>query len=233
MSHRQRRPRVAAASFALGCVAWGALLLVACQRPESAGPAPAGASPDMASPASSAPPSTAVPDAPAAAQPQVQATPSPRPTGVARPAVSAAPEATPASTPATTPAQTPQRAPAATPPPATSAPAVVDPGGPVAVAATKPGLTRVGVQKCGICHKRQRESWAASAHARRTPPLDCESCHGAGSGYVTLAVMKDAQRARAAGLVQPEAAFCQTCHRDGWQADMLPRVHAHKLPATP
>ncbi len=54
----------------------------------------------------------------------------------------------------------------------------------MAVAATKPGLTRVGVQKCGVCHKRQRESWAASAHARRAPPLDCEGCHGAGSEYV-------------------------------------------------
>lgn len=231
MKPRERHSRVGAASLVLACTAVSALLLAACARPESAGPAPVVASPAAATPVASAVPDAPEPGAPPATQPPPQAAPSPRATGLA-PVTPPAPEGTP--TPA--PAPTAPAAAAASPPPtspAASAPAVVDPGGPVAVAAPKPGLTRVGVQKCGACHKKQRESWAASAHARRTPPLDCEGCHGAGSEYAPLAVMKDPRKARAAGLVQPDAAFCQTCHRHGWQADMLSRAHAHKAPAAP
>jgi hypothetical protein len=107
----------------------------------------------------------------------------------------------------------------------------VDPGGPIAVAAAKPGLTRVGARKCGVCHRLQLASWTESAHAKRSPPLDCESCHGSGSEYSTLAVMKKPQQARAAGLVQPDATFCATCHRRGWLDDQLQKVHAHKAPS--
>jgi hypothetical protein len=109
-----------------------------------------------------------------------------------------------------------------------STPHVVDPGGTVQVEATKPGLTRVGAAKCKMCHKVQYESWAASAHAKRTPPLDCESCHGPGSEYRVLSVMKDPQEARAAGLVIPGREFCVTCHRGDWSDEMLARAHAHK-----
>jgi len=76
-------------------------------------------------------------------------------------------------------------------------PEIADPGGDVAVSPAKAGLTRVGAEKCKLCHKAQYSSWAASAHARRTPPLDCESCHGLGSEYKALAVMKDPAKARA------------------------------------
>ena len=65
--------------------------------------------------------------------------------------------------------------------PAPGANGVVDPGGEIAVEATRPGLTRVGAAKCGMCHKPQYASWSESAHAKRKPPLDCENCHGAGS----------------------------------------------------
>lgn len=227
MYQRQCRPWVAVAILALG----GTCLLAGCARPESAAPAPAAATPSAAA-------ATPAPSlAPASPAPQ-QARPSSRPPGGAQatpPATAQAPAVTPTASPASAPVPPmPQATPAAPPRPApTAAPKVVDPGGPVAVAAPRPGLTRVGVQKCGVCHKKQRESWATSAHARRTPPLDCEACHGPGSAYAPLAVMKDPQKARAAGLVQPEAAFCQTCHRDGWQADMLARAHAHKAPAGP
>ena len=105
---------------------------------------------------------------------------------------------------------------------------VLDPGGVVEVKATKAGLSRVGPEKCKMCHKVQFESWMASAHARRTPPLDCESCHGAGSEFRVLSVMKDLPRAKAAGLVLPGREFCATCHRSGWSDDMLVRAHAHK-----
>jgi len=130
-----------------------------------------------------------------------------------------------------TPAPTP---PAEEPPPATDAvtdAAVAEApaeGKLVAVVDTKPGLTRVGATKCKVCHKSQYASWVESKHAERTPPLDCESCHGSGSEYKKKSIMQDPEIARAAGLVIPEKSFCVGCHQDDWQDDMLERVHAHQ-----
>jgi len=100
----------------------------------------------------------------------------------------------------------------------------------VQVAATRPGLTRVGAEKCRVCHKLQYNSWSETAHAKRVPPLDCESCHGPGSEYKSLAVMKDPEKAKEAGLVMPTSTFCATCHRQGWSEDQLQKAHAHKQP---
>ena len=166
--------------------------------------------------------------------------PSPAPPKPAR----TAPKA-PAAVPAPIPAE--PSAPAA-PPPATAAPAVAqvtapakapaparpggpeiaDPGGDVAVSPAKAGLTRAGAEKCKLCHKLQYTSWADSGHARRKPALDCESCHGPGSEYKSLAVMKDPAKAKAAGLVEPGAAFCGKCHTGAWDPALLAKVHAHK-----
>lgn len=135
----------------------------------------------------------------------------------------------PSATDAPTPAP-----PTTEPPPATNGTAdaeeerTPDEGRLVAVADTKPGLTRVGATKCKVCHKVQYASWVESKHAKRTPPLDCESCHGSGSEYKKKSIMKDPELARAAGLVIPEQSFCVGCHQDNWQGDMLERVHAHK-----
>jgi hypothetical protein len=105
---------------------------------------------------------------------------------------------------------------------------VVDKGGVVAVAATKPGLSRVGNDNCETCHDVQFASWSESAHAARKPPLDCESCHGPGSEYSKNAVMKDPVKARAAGLVIPERSFCSNCHTKGVTDDFLKKAHAHE-----
>ncbi len=118
------------------------------------------------------------------------------------------------------------------PPPAESeeppASSIEDPGGVVEVTATKEGLSRIGASKCKMCHKLQYTSWSATAHAGRTPPLDCESCHGAGSEYKAISVMKDPQKAKAAGLVIPGREFCGICHQGKVSDEMLARVHAHK-----
>lgn len=92
----------------------------------------------------------------------------------------------------------------------------------------KAGLTRIGAEKCKLCHRLQYTSWADSGHARRKPALDCESCHGPGSEYKTAAVMKDPAKAKAAGLVEPGAAFCGKCHTGAWDPALLAKVHAHK-----
>lgn len=146
------------------------------------------------------------------------APPSPEPQSAPKPAAS---EPSPSS--ATPAAVAPAPAPSEK-----SASKVDDPGGAVSVASTNPGATRIGPEKCKICHKLQHASWAEGPHARRSPPLDCESCHGPGSEYKTLSTMRDLEKAKAAGLVLPDASFCATCHKRDWKSDMLSKTHAHK-----
>ena len=141
--------------------------------------------------------------------------------------LAAAPTPTPAPTPS---APAPAPVASTSPPPAApaAASAIADPGGTVAVAATKSGLERVGAESCGDCHDVQFESWAGGAHAKRTPPLDCEDCHGPGSEYKSKAVMKDPAKAEAAGLVMPDKAFCAKCHKNGVDDAFMGRAHAHE-----
>ena len=167
--------------------------------------------------------------------------PAPQVAPAAKPATPAAPTAAvPAPRPVSPPpmtAKAPAQAPVqAAPVVAEPAPAAVptptksggDPGGPVAVAATKPGLKRVGAEACGDCHDVQFESWSTSKHAARNPPLDCEDCHGPGSEYKANSVMKDPAKARAAGLVIPDRAFCSKCHTSGVNDAFLAKAHAHE-----
>ncbi len=132
----------------------------------------------------------------------------------------------------------------------------------VAVAAMGSASTRpsfVGAAACKVCHKLQYDSWAATPHARATatarasdrwpfeaaclpchatggdgslPGVQCEACHGPGSRYKSLQIMKDRQKAVAAGLVIPDQATCDTCHdgQDHHRRVTLSSalVHAHK-----
>ncbi len=121
--------------------------------------------------------------------------------------------------------------------------------------------TYVGAEKCKMCHKLQYDSWAQTKHAKATADakaatdrkfeaacltchatdkneamagVQCEACHGAGSEYKTLSVMKDLAKAKAAGLVIPTQATCNTCHdgKDHHKHKEFTRdVHAHKVAA--
>lgn len=42
--------------------------------------------------------------------------------------------------------------------------------------------------------------------------VSCESCHGAGSAYKSIAIMKDMTKAMAAGLIMPDEKVCKKCH---------------------
>jgi len=42
--------------------------------------------------------------------------------------------------------------------------------------------------------------------------VGCEACHGAGSGYAKLKIMKDKKAALAAGLIIPDEKTCVKCH---------------------
>ncbi|MGE5275856.1 MAG: hypothetical protein ACM3SU_02570 [Acidobacteriota bacterium] len=228
--------------FALAAIAFsGSCLLVGCKARESAAPLagqtpspPSSAEPTrpaagevVATPAELAAMPEASPSAAAARQTPTEGT---RPAGKPSP-LRQAQKSEAAPEPAR---EAPTQAPAplglapAVPAQAASASRVTDPGGPIAVAATKAGLTRIGAEKCKLCHKVQFASWVETAHAKRTPPLDCESCHGPGSEYKSPTVMKDPEKAKAAGLVMPTKAFCATCHSRDWKDDMLRKAHAHK-----
>jgi hypothetical protein len=120
----------------------------------------------------------------------------------------------------------------------------------------------IGAAKCKICHKVQFDSWQTLGHAKaferlkpeeqgnadclrchatggsaEMPGVQCEACHGPGSGYKAMDVMKDRQKSAAAGLVLPDEALCKGCHAGKAPHD-LPAfdfgtakekgVHAHK-----
>ena len=91
---------------------------------------------------------------------------------------------------------------------------------------------KVGADKCKMCHKLQYDSWAASKHAKQNPPVDCESCHGPGSEYKTMSIMKDPAKAKAAGLILPTKADCAKCHGKNnvppMTDELFAKVHAHK-----
>ncbi len=118
--------------------------------------------------------------------------------------------------------------------------------------------TYVGAEKCKMCHKLQYDSWSQTKHAKATESaktsktmkfdascltchatnkdeamagVQCEACHGAGSDYKSLSVMKDVAKAKAAGLVIPTQATCDGCHdgKDHHKKMAFTKdVHAHK-----
>ncbi len=91
--------------------------------------------------------------------------------------------------------------------------------------------TRIGADKCKLCHKVEFTSWEKTKHA--AAKVECEDCHGAGSNYKTMAIMKDKAKAKAAGLITPTENDCKTCHtakkvKEVNFADAITKVHDKK-----
>ncbi len=107
----------------------------------------------------------------------------------------------------------------------------------VAFGMSMAGNTYITAAKCKMCHKVEYTSWEASGHAKGfdvlkgdetsnadclkchatnssadMPGVQCESCHGAGSAYKKMSVMKDHDAAVAAGLIVPTVDTCKACH---------------------
>lgn len=104
------------------------------------------------------------------------------------------------------------------------------------------GPTYIGAEKCKMCHKTEHNSWAAMKHAKAFDLLkpeeqkdenclachttghgktdkvlegvQCEACHGPGSEYKSIKVMKDPEKAHAAGLIEPNKDVCVGCHNE-------------------
>ncbi len=67
---------------------------------------------------------------------------------------------------------------------------------------------------CLGCHATawNSEDWEKDATFHIEDGVQCEGCHGPGSEYASLEVMKDRQAAMKAGLRMPDRDFCINCH---------------------
>lgn len=97
----------------------------------------------------------------------------------------------------------------------------------------------VGPETCRACHPAAYDAWLASPHARARetlpersrseprclschapdvkdglPGVSCEACHGGGRTYAAPYVMRDAELARAVGLLDPGPRTCASCHTE-------------------
>ncbi|MHB8078158.1 MAG: multiheme c-type cytochrome [Candidatus Krumholzibacteriia bacterium] len=69
--------------------------------------------------------------------------------------------------------------------------------------------------KCLECHTTKAFlKVEADAGYVEAEGVGCEACHGAGSDYKAMAVMKDKAKAMAAGLAMPDAKTCVKCHNE-------------------
>lgn len=67
--------------------------------------------------------------------------------------------------------------------------------------------------KCLKCHSTAAANKdLAAASIKVEEGVSCESCHGPGSKYKSMAIMKDAAKAKDAGLVMPDEKVCTGCH---------------------
>lgn len=114
----------------------------------------------------------------------------------------------------------------------------------------------LGSESCQACHPDAYAAWQSTAHARAKDVLSpaqqkdvrcqschspnekdqkvvhvsCETCHGGGQFYSATYVMKDAELARLAGLVDPAEKSCRGCH-DNASPSLKPFDFAAKLKA--
>lgn len=87
--------------------------------------------------------------------------------------------------------------------------------------------TAIGAEKCAkMCHKSKYESWLKTKHAAMRHKVDCESCHGKGSEYAKMWIMKDKEAAKTAGLIaKPDKISCIDCHKKDFKDEMLKLCH--------
>jgi len=70
--------------------------------------------------------------------------------------------------------------------------------------------------QCLVCHV---TAFSAPAEAKaesfdQSEGVGCEACHGAGSDYKKMKIMKDQEAAIAAGLIVPDEKLCVGCHNE-------------------
>jgi hypothetical protein len=96
--------------------------------------------------------------------------------------------------------------------------------------------------KCLKCHTTGANSGGygtAGMEAMDLAGVGCEACHGPGSEYKSMKVMKDKAAAKAAGLVIPDEKTCVKCHnsesptfKSFSYAEMYKKIEHHVPKAT-
>lgn len=83
------------------------------------------------------------------------------------------------------------------------------------------GITKPAAQapECLECHAKQIDPKLTESMYSEKDGVQCETCHGPGSAYKNMSVMKDKAKAIAAGLTdfKNDAAiekWCKTCHNE-------------------
>jgi hypothetical protein len=70
-------------------------------------------------------------------------------------------------------------------------------------------------EKCLGCHTTAHYTKADCNPSYKVDEgVGCEACHGPGSDYKAMAVMKDKAAAMKAGMTMPDEAFCKKCHNE-------------------
>ncbi|MCX6168914.1 MAG: cytochrome c family protein [Ignavibacteriales bacterium] len=78
------------------------------------------------------------------------------------------------------------------------------------IAMKKGGKKAAETPECLKCHVGEK---ALVESTFKEDGVQCETCHGAGSEYKTMSVMKNKEEAIKKGLTVPEGEkFCKTCH---------------------
>jgi hypothetical protein len=104
--------------------------------------------------------------------------------------------------------------------------------------------TQVKDPKCLKCHTTGYGMGGYDAMTAMTAPdalgaVGCEACHGPGSEYKSMSIMKDKTKAIAAGLVVPDEKVCVKCHNEEsptfkkdkpFKFDEMWKLIAHKVP---
>ncbi len=71
--------------------------------------------------------------------------------------------------------------------------------------------------KCLECHVTAFNAGGykiGDANAANFEGVGCESCHGPGSAYKKLSIMKDKKKSMENGLIEPDEALCKKCHNE-------------------
>ena len=68
--------------------------------------------------------------------------------------------------------------------------------------------------KCLKCHSTAAVNKSLNMGIKVSEGVSCETCHGPGSVYKSMTIMKDHAKSLANGLIVPDEKLCKTCHNE-------------------
>ena len=77
-------------------------------------------------------------------------------------------------------------------------------------------VARVGSEACASCHASEHAKWQQHAHAKASPEVGCETCHGGGADHVAEGavrkgtIMSLADKCGSCAITQ----LCGSCHTE-------------------